>query len=508
MGGEIIADKFALLKTRGSNGVAFTHIVEDTLLGERAVVKVSDKLGLLTLEYLKTVNLVREMDIPGLLMPFEGGILDEEDGYYLAYPEVGEPSLENYLHIGIPITCAEAAQIVEQVLDILEVMHAAGFYHLFIDTRNIFYRARGQVTLKDPCLKADFFYSLLELVAAPDFSYLSPGVMDGAMPNAQDDLYAVGRLAERLLEEAVDTEVSSQAGALRRAAEERHRVGKTGGSLSAGNIREELARLPQDADIGTDLSFFSLRKDEKTSEDINGDLDREIAVNVSGKHGKGMRRWVGLTAGIDKKVGKRRVRLAVTLSALLVMLVGFTFFVRPFGEVEGKGARFTAGSSSNRSDVIHPELWTWGGSEEDDIMQASLDSLDVDEKVEQGKGEPAMTQANGEGQVEERQALDNVPATPSQSPQYTTEASVASPLASFSMSPSQGQSPLQVYLDASSSYDPDGYIVSYTWNFGGKGPALYYVFESSVIPANRAVTLTVTDNGGHSASTTLYVTLY
>lgn len=44
MGGEIIADKFALLKTRGSNGVAFTHIVEDTLLGERAVVKVMNGL--------------------------------------------------------------------------------------------------------------------------------------------------------------------------------------------------------------------------------------------------------------------------------------------------------------------------------------------------------------------------------------------------------------------------------------------------------------------------------
>ena len=148
MGGDIIAEKFALLKTRGSNGVSCTHIVEDTLLGERAVVKISDKLEDLGLDYLKAINLVREYSIPGLLVPFEGGILEEEAGYYLAFPELGEPSLENYLRMGAPITGGDILGIGEKILHILQALHGAGFYHLFINTRNVFYRPRGEVTLR------------------------------------------------------------------------------------------------------------------------------------------------------------------------------------------------------------------------------------------------------------------------------------------------------------------------------------------------------------------------
>ena len=88
------------------------------------------------------------------------------------------------------------------------------------------------------------------------------------------------------------------------------------------------------------------------------------------------------------------------------------------------------------------------------------------------------------------------------------EHSPTPPVASFSMSPDEGQSPLQIYLDASSSYDPDGRITSYSWSFGGQGQALYHVFESNVIPSSLSVTLTVTDDGGHCSSATRYVTVY
>ncbi len=82
-----------------------------------------------------------------------------------------------------------------------ESLHGAGFCHLFINTRNVFYRPRGEVILKDPALRQDFFHPLLELVASPDFSYLSPEVMDGGMPGCEADLYALGRLIEKCLEQ-------------------------------------------------------------------------------------------------------------------------------------------------------------------------------------------------------------------------------------------------------------------------------------------------------------------
>lgn len=255
MGGEIIAERFSLLKTRGSNGLAFTHIVEDILDGRRLVVKVSDRLGILGLEYLKACNLISESGVEGLLLPLEGGLLDEggegEGGYYLAFPEVGEPSLENYLRMRAGITCGEVVYVLDRVLQVLDGLHRAGFLHLFLEPRNVFYLPRRAVTLKDPALRAEFFHPFLEMVASPDFSYLHPSLMDGGMPGPEADLYAAGKLAERLYLAAMDGDSSPMGEVVLRvaracmAAGEKERgvaSGGEGADVRAGTIREEMAR--------------------------------------------------------------------------------------------------------------------------------------------------------------------------------------------------------------------------------------------------------------------------
>jgi hypothetical protein len=76
------------------------------------------------------------------------------------------------------------------------------------------------------------------------------------------------------------------------------------------------------------------------------------------------------------------------------------------------------------------------------------------------------------------------------------------PLAVFSPSVSYGPSPLTVTFDATASSDPDGTIVSYNWNFGdfttGSGSTVTHSFT----PGQYIVTLTVTDNGGRTATST------
>jgi PKD repeat protein len=83
------------------------------------------------------------------------------------------------------------------------------------------------------------------------------------------------------------------------------------------------------------------------------------------------------------------------------------------------------------------------------------------------------------------------------------------PVASFSVTPSQGVAPLQVTLDAFSSSDADGTIVSYIWNFGdgsasGSGMGVTHLYPSA---GSYTITLTVTDNNGSSSSTTRQVTV-
>ncbi len=79
------------------------------------------------------------------------------------------------------------------------------------------------------------------------------------------------------------------------------------------------------------------------------------------------------------------------------------------------------------------------------------------------------------------------------------------PTASFTATPSSGTAPLAVSFNASASTDPDGSIATYSWNFGDGGTTSGTSNTASHTYATAGtftVTLTVTDNGGASASTT------
>lgn len=79
----------------------------------------------------------------------------------------------------------------------------------------------------------------------------------------------------------------------------------------------------------------------------------------------------------------------------------------------------------------------------------------------------------------------------------------ASPIASFSVSPSAGVAALTVQVDAGASQDSDGQISSYSWNFGdstaeGSGVTATHTFAK---PGQYTVVLMVTDNLGAKQST-------
>ncbi len=67
----------------------------------------------------------------------------------------------------------------------------------------------------------------------------------------------------------------------------------------------------------------------------------------------------------------------------------------------------------------------------------------------------------------------------------------------------------EITFDASASYDPDGYIVSYTWNFGdgttAEGKVVTHAYADNGV---YTVTLTVKDNAGATDTDTVTATIY
>ena len=92
---------------------------------------------------------------------------------------------------------------------------------------------------------------------------------------------------------------------------------------------------------------------------------------------------------------------------------------------------------------------------------------------------------------------------------YVTDHHDQPPVASFTANPTTGTAPLDVTFDARDSYDPDGSIESYHWDFNE-----YTSEGSGVITSNTFdysdefdVELTVTDNDGETATATKTITV-
>lgn len=82
------------------------------------------------------------------------------------------------------------------------------------------------------------------------------------------------------------------------------------------------------------------------------------------------------------------------------------------------------------------------------------------------------------------------------------------PIANFNAVPTQGDPPLYVSFDASASYDPDGKIIAYNWDFGdgasGEGVQTNHIYTKKGV---HTVTLTVSDDDEQSSTGNATITV-
>jgi PKD repeat protein len=82
------------------------------------------------------------------------------------------------------------------------------------------------------------------------------------------------------------------------------------------------------------------------------------------------------------------------------------------------------------------------------------------------------------------------------------------PVANANATPTSGTAPLVVQFDGSASFDTDGSVASYAWNFGDGGTASGALVSHTYAAAGTyTAKLTVTDNSGAIATTNIIVTV-
>jgi PKD repeat protein len=80
------------------------------------------------------------------------------------------------------------------------------------------------------------------------------------------------------------------------------------------------------------------------------------------------------------------------------------------------------------------------------------------------------------------------------------------PVVAATALPGAGEAPLAVTFDATGSFDPDGAIIAYDWDFGdGAGSQEVVPVHTYEVPGFHVASLTVTDDQGAVSSTTLLI---
>ncbi|MCW2833173.1 MAG: hypothetical protein JWN68_1126 [Nocardioides sp.] len=198
----VIAGRYAMLDQIGTGGMGSVWRARDVRTGQVVAVKVLGQHSAALL-----LRFVREQAVrirhPHVVAPT--GWAAEDDTVVLAMDLVTGGSVRDVLDAHGPLPVGYAAALLEQLLQGLAAVHAAGLVHRDVKPANLLLDATGHdrphVRLADFGVAApiaDARYTTVPGAIGTD-GYMAPEQARGAVPDPAQDLYAVGRVGLELL---------------------------------------------------------------------------------------------------------------------------------------------------------------------------------------------------------------------------------------------------------------------------------------------------------------------
>lgn len=199
---DVVAGRFALVDLVATGGSGAVWRARDLRLDQVCAAKVlrqRDSGDLLRFVREKGVQL----DHPHVLTPYSWAA--EDAHVVIASRLVSGGTLGALLDTQGPLAPATAADLLDQLLDALEHVHAAGWVHRDVTVANLLLEPTGagwpELSLADFGIAVHPAQARLTEVGAVlgTPGYLAPEVLDGAAPAPARDLYAAGVVGLRLL---------------------------------------------------------------------------------------------------------------------------------------------------------------------------------------------------------------------------------------------------------------------------------------------------------------------
>lgn len=201
--GQVLNDRYKVLKLIGGGGMANVYLGNDTILQREVAIKV------LRLEYANDEEFItrfhREaqaatsLSHPNIVNIYDVG--DEDQIYYMVMEYVDGMTLKQYIQLHAPVEVEEVIDIMTQITSAISHAHDNGLIHRDIKPQNILIDKYGQIKVTDfgiaVALSATALTQTNSVIGS--VHYLSPEQARGGKANRKSDIYSLGIVLFELL---------------------------------------------------------------------------------------------------------------------------------------------------------------------------------------------------------------------------------------------------------------------------------------------------------------------
>lgn len=199
----MIADRYMIVTSLGSGGMADVYLAIDTILNREVAIKVlRGDMGLdpvTLLRFQREASAISKMHHPNIVEVYDFG--EFEDKHYLVMEYVRGKTLKQWIRQRGILSVGESVEIMQQLTSAIAHAHEKDIIHRDIKPQNILVKDDGTIKVTDFGIAVA--HDAIQLTSANNVMgsahYIAPETTSGEVATVQMDIYALGVVFFELL---------------------------------------------------------------------------------------------------------------------------------------------------------------------------------------------------------------------------------------------------------------------------------------------------------------------